>query len=87
MILLLNWIAIDAFDHFYDFDYSDDDLDGHARHLGEVKFKQKGREEQCEPDNPTQAKKVMLFVTTMTTMMTPPLGLLLSTLTWFGKTD
>ena len=55
-----------------------DDLDGHARHLGEVKFKQKGREEQCEPDNPTQAKKVMLFVTTM---MTPPLGLLLSTLT------
>merc|ERR1719192_3237606 len=27
-------------------------------HLGEVKFKQKGREEQCEPDNPTQAKKV-----------------------------
>ena len=28
------------------------------RHLGELKFKQKGREEQCEPDNPTQAKKV-----------------------------
>jgi len=27
-------------------------------HLGELKFKQKGREEQCEPDNPTQAKKV-----------------------------
>jgi len=26
--------------------------------LGELKFKQKGREEQCEPDNPTQAKKV-----------------------------
>merc|ERR1719481_736801 len=26
--------------------------------LGELKFKQKGREEQCEPDGPTQAKKV-----------------------------
>merc|ERR1719481_1911171 len=26
--------------------------------LGELKFKQKGREEQCEPDNPAQAKKV-----------------------------
>jgi len=26
--------------------------------LGELKFKQKGREEQCEPDNPSQAKKV-----------------------------
>ena len=28
------------------------------RNLGELKFKQKGREEQCEPDNPAQAKKV-----------------------------
>ena len=40
----------------------DDDLDNDndfaIRHLGEMKFKQKGREEQCEPDNPTQAKKV-----------------------------
>jgi len=26
--------------------------------MGELKFKQKGREEQCEPDNPSQAKKV-----------------------------
>ena len=33
-----------------------------ARHLGELKFKQKGREEQCEPDNPTQAKKVMVMI-------------------------
>ena len=37
----------------------DNDNDNyHIRHLGELKFKQKGREEQCEPDNPTQAKKV-----------------------------
>ena len=27
------------------------------RHLGELKFKQKGREEQCEPDNPIQPKR------------------------------
>jgi len=27
-------------------------------HLGELKFKQKGREEQCEPDDPSRAKKV-----------------------------
>ena len=33
-----------------------------ARHLGELKFKQKGREEQCEPDNPTQAKKVKIMI-------------------------
>ena len=44
-----------------------------CRHLGELKFKQKGREEQCEPDNPTQAKKVitiaMIMMIVMMTMM------------------
>merc|ERR1719167_1228236 len=38
--------------------------------LGELKFKQKGRKEQCEPDNPTQAKKVAtLLGIDPTTMM------------------
>lgn len=27
-------------------------------HMGELKFKQKGREEQCEPDDPERAAKV-----------------------------